>query len=131
VKGVIAIVLLVGAISLTGPASSHHSDADRYHFVLPLSLTLEAACEADASAPNKDIALGPIFSVDTSGAFFELVKTNPDARHLAAVSNVMALPRAVAFKAKKVIVAALRVSGAAGEDKDEVSSTIGSETGTS
>jgi hypothetical protein len=89
VKGVIAIVLLVGAISLTGPASSHHSDADRYHFVLPLSLALEAACEADASVPNKDIALGPIFNFDSSGAFLELVKTNPDARHLAAVSNAM------------------------------------------
>jgi hypothetical protein len=53
------------------------------------------------------VTLGPIFDFDTSGEFFDLVKTNPYAPRLATVRNVMALPGAVAFKSKNIIVGAL------------------------
>jgi uncharacterized protein GlcG (DUF336 family) len=163
VKGAIAIALLVGAISLTGTASSQGSDSEGYHYVLPLSVALEAASEAvrvcaehgyrvTATVVDMDgvpqvalrgdgatvhtressfqkaytvVTLGPMFNFDTSGAFFELVKTNPYAPRLATVTNVMALPGAVAFKAKKVTVAALGVGGAPGGDKDEVCAQAG------
>jgi uncharacterized protein GlcG (DUF336 family) len=71
------------------------------------------------------ITLGPMFAFDTSGALFELVKTNPYAPRLATVSNVMALPGAVAFKSHNAIVAALGVGGAPGGDKDEVCARAG------
>jgi uncharacterized protein GlcG (DUF336 family) len=71
------------------------------------------------------ITLGPMFGFDTSGALFELVKTNPYAPRLATVTNVMALPGAVAFKSKNVIVGALGVGGAPGGDKDEVCARAG------
>jgi uncharacterized protein GlcG (DUF336 family) len=71
------------------------------------------------------VTLGPMFNFDTSGEFFNLVKTNPYAPRLATVTNVMALPGAVAFKAKKVTVAALGVGGAPGGDKDEVCAQAG------
>ena len=71
------------------------------------------------------VTLGPMFNFDTSGEFFNLVKTNPYAPRLATVTNVMALPGAVAFKAKGVTVAALGVGGAPGGDKDEVCARAG------
>ena len=71
------------------------------------------------------ITLGPMFDFDTSGEFFNLVKTNPYAPRLATVRNVMALPGAVAFKSKNTIVAALGVGGAPGGDKDEVCAQAG------
>lgn len=71
------------------------------------------------------ITMGPIFNFDTSGKFFELVKTNPYAPRLATVTNVMALPGAVAFKVKGAIVGALGVGGAPGGDKDEVCAQAG------
>jgi uncharacterized protein GlcG (DUF336 family) len=71
------------------------------------------------------VTLGPEFSFDTSGAFFEMTKTNPYAPRLATVRNVMALPGAVAFHARGVIVAALGVGGAPGGDKDEVCARAG------
>jgi uncharacterized protein GlcG (DUF336 family) len=71
------------------------------------------------------ITLGPMFGFDTSGALFELVKTNPYAPRLATVTNVMALPGAVAFKSHQVIVGALGVGGAPGGDKDEVCARAG------
>ena len=71
------------------------------------------------------ITLGPEFNFETSGALFELVKTNPYAPRLAQVRNVMALPGALAFKAKGVIVGALGVGGAPGGDKDEVCARAG------
>jgi hypothetical protein len=55
------------------------------------------------------VTLGPIFDFDTSGKFFELVKTNPYA----------------AFKSRNAIVGALGVGGAPGEDKDEVCAQAG------
>jgi uncharacterized protein GlcG (DUF336 family) len=51
--------------------------------------------------------LGPIFNFDTSGKFFELVKTSPYAPRLATMNHVMALPGGVAFKVKSTIVGAL------------------------
>lgn len=71
------------------------------------------------------ITLGPMFDFDTSGKFFELTKTNPYAPRLATVRHVMALPGAVAFKSKNVIVGALGVGGAPGGDKDEVCARAG------
>lgn len=71
------------------------------------------------------VTLGPEFHFDTSGAFFELVKTNPYAPRLAQVRNVMALPGGVAFHANTAIVAALGVGGAPGGDKDEVCARAG------
>jgi uncharacterized protein GlcG (DUF336 family) len=71
------------------------------------------------------VTLGPIFDFDTSGKFFDLVKTNPFAPRLATVRNVMALPGAVAFKSKNAIVGALGVGGAPGGDKDEVCAHAG------
>jgi uncharacterized protein GlcG (DUF336 family) len=53
------------------------------------------------------------------------MKTSPYAPRLATVSNVMALPGAVAFKSKNAIVAALGVGGAPGGDKDEVCARAG------
>ena len=49
------------------------------------------------------VTLGPIFNFDTSGEFFDLVKTNPYAPRLATVGNVMALPGGVAFKSKNAL----------------------------
>lgn len=71
------------------------------------------------------VTLGPEFGFDTSGALFELVKTNPFAPRLAQVPHVMALPGAVAFHAKGLIVASLGVGGAPGGDKDEVCARAG------
>jgi uncharacterized protein GlcG (DUF336 family) len=71
------------------------------------------------------ITLGPEFSFDTSSGLFDLVKTSPYAPRLATVRNVMALPGAVAFKSKGVIVAALGVGGAPGGDKDEICAHAG------
>ena len=71
------------------------------------------------------VTLGPIFDFDTSGKFFELVKTSPFAPRLATMRNVMALPGAVAFKSKNSIVGALGVGGAPGGDKDEVCAQAG------
>jgi uncharacterized protein GlcG (DUF336 family) len=71
------------------------------------------------------ITLGPMFDFDTSGQFFNLIKTNPYAPRLATVSNVMALPGAVAFKSKNAIVGALGVGGAPGGDKDEICARAG------
>lgn len=71
------------------------------------------------------VTLGPEFGFDTSGALFELVKTNPYAPRLAQVDHVMALPGAVAFYADGAIVAALGVGGAPGGDKDEVCARAG------
>jgi uncharacterized protein GlcG (DUF336 family) len=71
------------------------------------------------------VTLGPIFDFETSGKFFDLVKTNPYAPRLANMRNVMALPGAVAFKSKNAIVGALGVGGAPGGDKDEVCAQAG------
>src|SRR5271170_7097994 len=71
------------------------------------------------------VTLGPEFNFDTSGALFELVKTNPYLPRLAQVRNVMALPGAVALHANNTIVAALGVGGSPGGDKDEVCARAG------
>ena len=71
------------------------------------------------------VTLGPIFAFDTSGKFFELVKTSPFAPRLATMNHVMALPGGVAFKAKGAIVGALGVGGAPGGDKDEACAQAG------
>jgi uncharacterized protein GlcG (DUF336 family) len=139
------------------------SQTTAYHYVVPLSLALEAATESvrvcalhgysvSATVVDMDgapqvairgdgatihtaessydkaytvVTLGPIFHFDTSGEFFNLTKTNPFAPRLGSMRNVMALPGAVAFKSKNVIVGALGVGGAPGGDKDEVCAQAG------
>ena len=54
-----------------------------------------------------------------------VTKTSPYAPRLSTMHNVMALPGAVAFKSKNVIVGALGVGGAPGGDKDEVCAQAG------
>jgi uncharacterized protein GlcG (DUF336 family) len=71
------------------------------------------------------VTLGPIFNFDTSGKFFDLQKTSPFAPRLATMTNVMALPGGVAFKAKNAIIGALGVGGAPGGDKDEACAQAG------
>ena len=71
------------------------------------------------------VTLGPIFHFDTSGKFFELVKTSPFAPRLSTMTNIMALPGAIAFKSKNAIVGALGVGGAPGGDKDEACALAG------
>jgi len=73
------------------------------------------------------VTLGPIFHFQTSGAFFDMLKTSPYAPQLATIHNVMALPGAVAFASRGEIVAALGVGGAPGGDKDEVCAQAGVE----
>ena len=162
-KRTIAVGSLCGAVLLTGPARTETPQASDYHYVLPLSVALEAATEAvrvcelegyrvTATVVDMDgvtqvalrgdgatvhtressyekaftvVTLGPEFSFDSSGAFFELVKTNPYAPRLAQVRHVMALPGAVAFHAKTAIVGALGVGGTPGGDKDEVCARAG------
>ena len=153
----------VQAAPLTGVPSSQLSQTTAYHYVLPLTLALEAANEAvrvcaqhgylvTATVVDMDgkpqvalrgdgatihtaessfdkaytvVTLGPIFDFDTSGKFFDLVRTSPYAPRLATMTNVMALPGAVAFKSKNAIVGALGVGGAPGGDKDEVCAQAG------
>lgn len=162
-KTTIAVGFVCAAALLAPPAWSEPPPTGAYHYVLPLSLALEAATEAvrvcglngyrvTATVVDMDgvpqvalrgdgatvhtgessfekaftvVTLGPEFNFDTSGAFFELVKTNPYAPRLATVRNVMALPGAVAFHAGKAIVGALGVGGAPGGDKDEVCAKAG------
>jgi uncharacterized protein GlcG (DUF336 family) len=159
----IAAACLCSAALFTGPARSEPPETGDYHYVLPLSLALEAATEAvrvcglqgyrvSATVVDMDgvpqvalrgdgatvhthessfekaftvVTLGPEFNFDTSGAFFEMLKTNPYAPRLAQVRHVMALPGAVAFHARTVIVGALGVGGAPGGDKDEVCARAG------
>lgn len=153
----------VQAAPLAGVSSSQPSQTTAYHYVLPLSLALEAATEAirvcaqegyqvSAAVVDMDgvpqvalrgdgatihtkessfdkaytvVTLGPIFDFDTSGKFFDLMKTSPFAPRLSTMTNVMALPGAVALKSKNAIVGALGVGGAPGGDKDEVCAQAG------
>jgi hypothetical protein len=45
----ISIALLCGAAALTGPASSQPSQTSAYHYVLPLTLALEAATKTKSA----------------------------------------------------------------------------------
>jgi uncharacterized protein GlcG (DUF336 family) len=71
------------------------------------------------------VTLGPMFHFETSGAFFEMQKSNPFATQLATIHNVMALPGAVAFTSRGEMIGALGVGGAPGGDKDEVCAQAG------
>jgi uncharacterized protein GlcG (DUF336 family) len=71
------------------------------------------------------ITMGPIFHLDTSGGFTELVAKNPAGAQLTTMPNVVALPGAVAIKAGAETVAALGVGGAPGGEKDEVCAAAG------
>ena len=71
------------------------------------------------------ITMGSMFHFDASSGFFEMMKTSPFAPQLATIHNVLALPGAVAFKARGEMVGALGVGGAPGGDKDEVCARAG------
>lgn len=69
--------------------------------------------------------MGPIFHLDASSGFAELVAKSPAGPALASTPNVIALAGGVAIKAGAEIVAALGVGGAPGGDKDEACATAG------
>src|SRR5690349_3742190 len=71
------------------------------------------------------VTLGPMFHFETSGAFYDMQKSNPFASQLATIHNVMALPGAVAFTSRGEMIGALGVGGAPGGDKDEVCAQAG------
>lgn len=71
------------------------------------------------------ITMGPIFHLDASSGFAELVAKNPAGPQLATMPNVVALPGAVAVKAGQETVAAIGVGGSPGGDKDEVCAAAG------
>lgn len=73
------------------------------------------------------VTMGPIFHVDTTSAWVELVSKYPvlPGQALAATPNVSALPGGAAFKAGDEIIAGLGVGGSPGGDKDEACAKAG------
>jgi uncharacterized protein GlcG (DUF336 family) len=73
------------------------------------------------------ITMGPIFHVDTTSAWLELLSKYPalPGQALANTPNVTALPGGAAFKAGSEIIAGLGVGGSPGGDKDEVCARAG------
>jgi uncharacterized protein GlcG (DUF336 family) len=73
------------------------------------------------------VTMGPIFHVDTTSAWVELVSKYPPlaGEALANTPNVTALPGGAAFKIGDEIVAGLGVGGSPGGDKDEVCAKAG------
>jgi uncharacterized protein GlcG (DUF336 family) len=71
------------------------------------------------------VTVGPIFKQETSGAFAETAQQNPTAAQLATLPNMIALPGAVAIKARGEIVGGLGVAGSPGGDKDEACAQAG------
>ena len=71
------------------------------------------------------VTVGPLFKLQTSGAFAEIAQHNPAAVQLATLPNIIALPGAVAVMAHGEIVAGLGVAGSPGGDKDEACASAG------
>lgn len=73
------------------------------------------------------VTMGPIFHLDTSSQFLEVLSKYPPiaAQGLASTPNVVALPGAVAIKYRDEIVAGIGVGGSPGGDKDEVCAKAG------
>ena len=64
-KKTISIALLCGTAALTWPASSQPSETTAYHYVLPLTLALEAATEAvRACAQNGYLVSATVVDMD-------------------------------------------------------------------
>jgi uncharacterized protein GlcG (DUF336 family) len=73
------------------------------------------------------VTMGPIFHVDTTSAWVELLSKYPPlaGQALAGTPNVTALPGGAAFKVGDEIVAGLGVGGSPGGEKDEVCAKAG------
>ena len=71
------------------------------------------------------VTMGPIFKVDTTGRFAELVAKNPSGPALSSLPDILPLAGGVAIKRGEEIVAALGVGGAPGGEKDEACAQAG------
>ena len=73
------------------------------------------------------VTMGPIFGLDRTSAFVQLVAKYPNGTgaQLASAPNVVALPGAVAIKRGSEIVAGLGVGGSPGGDRDEECAAAG------
>ena len=69
--------------------------------------------------------MGPIFKVDTTGQFAELVAKSPSGPALSSLPDILPLAGGVAIKRGEEIVAAIGVGGAPGGEKDEASAQAG------
>jgi uncharacterized protein GlcG (DUF336 family) len=70
-------------------------------------------------------SFGPIFKLDRSSQFADLVAESPIGPALTTIPDILALAGGVAIKRKDEIVAALGIGGSPGGDKDEVCAEAG------
>jgi uncharacterized protein GlcG (DUF336 family) len=70
-------------------------------------------------------SFGPIFKLDRSSQFADLVAKNPIGPALTSIPDILALAGGVAIKRRDEIVAALGVGGSPGGDKDEACAEAG------
>ena len=144
----------VQAAPMSGAAPSQSSQTTAYRYAVPLNLALEAATEAvrvctqhgylvtatvvdmdgvpqvalrgdGATIHTRESSFDKAYTVVTLGPIFDFDTSSPFAPRLSTMTNVMALPGAVALKSKNAIVGALGVGGAPGGDKDEVCAQAG------
>ena len=71
------------------------------------------------------VTVGPLFKLEASSGFADIVQKNPAAAQLATLPNMIALPGAAAIMAHGEIVAGLGVAGSPGGDKDEACAQAG------
>jgi len=71
------------------------------------------------------VTMGPIFKLDTTGRFAELVAKSPSGSALSSLPDILPLAGGVAIKRGDEIVAALGVGGAPGGEKDEACAQAG------
>ena len=71
------------------------------------------------------VTMGPIFKVDATSRFVELVAKSPAGPALVSLPDILPLAGGVAVKRGDEIVAALGVGGAPGGDKDEACAEAG------
>jgi uncharacterized protein GlcG (DUF336 family) len=70
-------------------------------------------------------SFGPIFKLDRSSQFADLVAKSPIGPALTTIPDILALAGGVAIKRRGEIVAALGIGGSPGGDKDEVCAEAG------
>ena len=71
------------------------------------------------------VTMGPIFKLDTTGRFAELVAKSPSGPAISSLPDILPLAGGVAIKHGEEIVAALGVGGAPGGEKDEACAEAG------
>jgi uncharacterized protein GlcG (DUF336 family) len=71
------------------------------------------------------VTMGPIFKLDTTGSFAELVAKSPSGPALRSLPDILPLAGGVAIKRGEEIVGALGVGGAPGGEKDEACAEAG------